>query len=120
MLADLGVVRARPEREAALQKESKRGQGVHWILQQRPVTGSLEATKDQLRGEAMKKKIDGYLILEEGWRFAPRGDDEPEPRALPCASCLVPFAFDLLPWRDQDRHLACAALGAGVAPRPLA
>ena len=52
------------EREAALKQESKRGQGVHWILQQRPVAGSLEATKEQLRDEALKKKIDGYLILD--------------------------------------------------------
>jgi ABC-2 type transport system permease protein len=52
------------QREATLKTESKRGQGVHWILQQRPVTGSLEATKEALRGEAMKKKIDGYLVLE--------------------------------------------------------
>ncbi len=51
-------------REAALKEESKRGQGVHWILQQRPVAGSLEATKEQLRAEALKKKIDGYLVLD--------------------------------------------------------
>jgi ABC-2 type transport system permease protein len=52
------------EREAGLRKKSRRGQGVHWILQQRPLAGSLEATKDQLRGETLKKKIDGYLVLE--------------------------------------------------------
>jgi ABC-2 type transport system permease protein len=52
------------EREATLKTQAKGGQGVHWILQQRPVTGSLEATKEALRAEALKKKIDGYLVLE--------------------------------------------------------
>ena len=52
------------EREAALKTQSKRGQGVHWVLQQRPVSGSLEATKEQLRQECLKKKIDGYLVLD--------------------------------------------------------
>lgn len=52
------------ERETALREQSKRGQGVHWNLQQRPVAGSLEATKEQLRGETLKKKIDGYLVLD--------------------------------------------------------
>ena len=51
-------------READLKTQAKRGQGVHWILQQRPVTGSLEATKETLRGETLKKKIDGYLVLD--------------------------------------------------------
>src|ERR1700693_3526548 len=46
------------EREAVLKTQSKRGQGVHWILQQRPVTGSLEATKEALRAEALKEKIE--------------------------------------------------------------
>jgi ABC-2 type transport system permease protein len=51
-------------READLKSQEKRGQGVHWILQQRPVVGSLEATKETLRGETLKKKIDGYLVLD--------------------------------------------------------
>jgi ABC-2 type transport system permease protein len=51
-------------READLKTQAKRGQGVHWILQQRPVAGSLEATKETLRGETLKKKIDGYLVLD--------------------------------------------------------
>ena len=51
-------------READLKTQAKRGQGVHWILQQRPVVGSLEATKETLRNETLKKKIDGYLVLD--------------------------------------------------------
>jgi ABC-2 type transport system permease protein len=51
------------QREAELKKQAKR-QGVHWILQPRSLAGNLEATKDQLRGETLKKKIDGYLVLE--------------------------------------------------------
>ena len=52
------------EREAELKKESRRGQGVHWNLEQRPLTGSLEATKETLRNEVLKKKLDGYLVLD--------------------------------------------------------
>ena len=41
-----------------------------WTMTKRaritPVTGSLEATKEQLRNECLKKKIDGYLVLEPG------------------------------------------------------
>lgn len=51
------------DREAETKKERGR-QGVHWILQQRPVAGSLEATKETLRGEVLKKKLDGYLVLD--------------------------------------------------------
>ena len=51
------------EREAEL-KKSQHGQGVHWNLEERPVTGSLEATKESLRGEVLKKRLDGYLILD--------------------------------------------------------
>lgn len=51
-------------REVDLKTQAKRGQGVHWILQQRPVVGSLEATKETLRNETLKKKIDGYLVLD--------------------------------------------------------
>jgi ABC-2 type transport system permease protein len=43
---------------------SGRAQGVHWILEQRPPTGSLEATKESLRSEVLKKKLDGYLVLD--------------------------------------------------------
>src|SRR5262245_6144153 len=52
------------EREEDNRKKSGRNQGVHWILQQRPVTGTLEATKETLRGEVLKKKLDGYLVLD--------------------------------------------------------
>jgi ABC-2 type transport system permease protein len=52
------------EREEQNRKSGGRSQGVHWILQQRPVSGTLEATKEQLRGEVLKKKIDGYLVLD--------------------------------------------------------
>ena len=61
----VGLVDAVAQAHAAdLKTQAKRGQGVHWILQQRPVTGSLEATKEALRNETLKKKIDGYLILD--------------------------------------------------------
>jgi len=52
------------ERETELKKSPQRGQGVHWNLEPRPVTGTLEATKDTLRNEVLKKKLDGYLILD--------------------------------------------------------
>ena len=52
------------EREAENRKTGGRSQGVHWNLQQRPLSGSLEATKETLRGEVLKKKLDGYLVLE--------------------------------------------------------
>ena len=34
-----------------------------WILTQRPIEGSLEATKEVLRKEVLAKKLNGYLIL---------------------------------------------------------
>ena len=52
------------DREAQLRKDSTRGQGIHWVLEQRPVSGSLAATKESLRAEVLKKKINGYLILD--------------------------------------------------------
>jgi len=52
------------ERETTARKGSGRAQGVHWILEQRPPTGSLEATKESLRSEVLKKKLDGYLVLD--------------------------------------------------------
>ena len=36
----------------------------HWILERRPVSGTLEATKESLRKEVLSKKINGYLILD--------------------------------------------------------
>jgi ABC-2 type transport system permease protein len=52
------------ERETENRKKDGRNQGVHWNLQQRPVTGSLEATKETLRNEVLQKKLDGYLVLD--------------------------------------------------------
>lgn len=52
------------EREAELRKDAKRGQGVHWVLELRPVSGTVEATKESLRNEVLKKKINGYLVLD--------------------------------------------------------
>jgi ABC-2 type transport system permease protein len=52
------------EREVDNRKKDGRNQGVHWTLQQRPLTGSLEATKEALRNEVLKKKLDGYLVLD--------------------------------------------------------
>ena len=52
------------EREAELKKQSRRGQGVHWNLEQRPLNGSVEATKESLRNAVLKKKLDGYLVLD--------------------------------------------------------
>jgi ABC-2 type transport system permease protein len=51
------------EREAETRKPGGR-QGVHWNLRERPLSGSLEATKETLRGEVLKKKLDGYLVLD--------------------------------------------------------
>jgi ABC-2 type transport system permease protein len=52
------------DREAKLNRGTERGQGIHWALELRPVSGTLEATKESLRGEVLKKKINGYLILD--------------------------------------------------------
>ena len=37
---------------------------IHWTVEQRPVTGDLEKTKEVLRKEVLAKKINAYLILE--------------------------------------------------------
>src|SRR6185295_19880863 len=50
------------EREAQEKKKSKTFP--HWILERRPISGDLAATKEALRQEVLKKKISGYLILE--------------------------------------------------------
>jgi ABC-2 type transport system permease protein len=52
------------QREANLRKDGGHAQGVHWNLQQRPVAGSLDATKEALRREVLQKKLDGYLVLD--------------------------------------------------------
>ncbi|MGH9364554.1 MAG: ABC transporter permease [Thermoanaerobaculia bacterium] len=52
------------EREQKLKKESGETRGIHWVLERRPVAGDLERTKETLRQEVLKKKLDGYLILD--------------------------------------------------------
>lgn len=51
----------------ALEKErqaSKPNQTApHWVLTQRPVAGSLDATKETLRREVVAKQLNGYLVL---------------------------------------------------------
>jgi ABC-2 type transport system permease protein len=43
---------------------TQRSQGVHWIIQELPVTGTLESTKTALQKEVLAKKLNGYLILD--------------------------------------------------------
>ena len=50
--------------EARQKREREKGRGPHWILEERPVRGSLEATKEALRREVLTKRINGYLVLE--------------------------------------------------------
>src|ERR1700704_6439413 len=50
--------------EARQKKDGEKGRGPHWILEERPVQGSLEATKEALRREVLTKRINGYLVLE--------------------------------------------------------
>ncbi len=52
------------EREEKVKKDAGRGQGVHWVLEARPVSGSLEQTKETLRREVLGKKLNVYLILD--------------------------------------------------------
>ncbi len=52
------------DREEAWRKENPGAKGIHFILEQRPVSGDLEATKEALRREVLDKKISGYLILD--------------------------------------------------------
>ncbi len=41
-----------------------RKQTIHWVVEQRPVVGDLEKTKETLRKEVLAKKISAYLILD--------------------------------------------------------
>lgn len=50
-------------REAEDRKQSG-GAYPHWVLEQRPVTGGLAATKEALRREVLADTINGYLILD--------------------------------------------------------
>jgi ABC-2 type transport system permease protein len=49
--------------EAAKQKEAK-GPYPHWALERRPLTGSLQQTKDALNREIREKKIHAFVILD--------------------------------------------------------
>jgi len=48
----------------AKQKKEDRSKTIHWVLEQRPLTGDLAATKEALRREVVAKKINAYLILD--------------------------------------------------------
>jgi ABC-2 type transport system permease protein len=50
--------------EARQTKESNGRRGPHWTLEPRPVTGTLEATKEALRRQVLSKEINGYLVLD--------------------------------------------------------
>jgi len=52
------------EVEAEQRQASATTHGPHWTLTQRPVSGSLDETKEQLRKEVLAKKINGYLVLD--------------------------------------------------------
>jgi ABC-2 type transport system permease protein len=41
-------------------------QSPHWVLTQRPVESSLEATKEALRKEVVSKKLNAYVVLTPG------------------------------------------------------
>jgi len=58
------LARELAEREEARRKEKPGSRGIHWILEPRPVTGDIEATKEALRKEVLDKKIYGYLVLD--------------------------------------------------------
>ena len=56
------------QREIASQEQEQKTKrpherGPHWLLQQRPLSGSLEATKEALRKEVVGKKLDAYLVV---------------------------------------------------------
>jgi len=51
-------------REEKARQEASRDQGVRWVLERRPVSGDLAATKEVLRKELLGKKIDAYLVLD--------------------------------------------------------
>ena len=52
---------------AAMEKERQASRpnqtAPHWVLTQRPVEGSLDATKEVLRKEVVAKQLNGYLVL---------------------------------------------------------
>jgi len=50
--------------EAKQTKEAEGRKGPHWSLEPRPVTGSVDATKDALRREVLSKRMNGYLVLD--------------------------------------------------------
>ena len=58
------LARELAEREDARRQEKPGSRGIHWILEPRPVTGDIEATKEALRKEVLEKKIYGYLVLD--------------------------------------------------------
>ena len=58
------LARELAEREETRRKENPGSRGIHWILETRPVTGDVEATKEALRKEVLDKKIYGYLVLD--------------------------------------------------------
>ena len=53
------------EVEARQKKEPSGSRGPHWDLEERPVQGSLDATKEALRKEVLDKKSSGYLVLDQ-------------------------------------------------------
>jgi ABC-2 type transport system permease protein len=55
---ELASVETRQAREAGGRR------GPHWILETRPVQGTLDAARDALRKEVLAKKINGYLVLD--------------------------------------------------------
>ncbi len=52
------------ESERTLQRDKPGRQGIHWIVETRPITGDIEKTKEVLRKEVLDKKIYGYLVLD--------------------------------------------------------
>jgi ABC-2 type transport system permease protein len=51
-------------REEAFKRSKPGARGIHWIVEQRPITGDVEATKEALRKEVLEKKVYGYLVLD--------------------------------------------------------
>ena len=73
LYAPLAAELTRPQAERRPQGQSDPGnpeaggprrQTVHWVMEQRPVIGDLEKTKEILRKEVLAKKINAYLILD--------------------------------------------------------
>lgn len=46
------------------QGERSTSRSIHWVLENRPIAGDLDKTKEALRKEVVAKKINGYLILD--------------------------------------------------------